>query len=436
MSDQTISKYNYFIGALKAKAHYAREWMIRAFSVSITPVKDAGNVEPWTLRHDEDAVRVYVPDGDSFSWKVLEGVKPLQIPYVYHEVIGPIKAGDVENLTTDLQDSTWGTLLFNSRVLVYATGSTIPFQQGPIDIGSVEKIFAKKMEDDPAELPGEPGKIYVYQWQRFGKAIADLAGYEFFVPSVSDHALQAPPGHRELRDELLKKYEGQLDDPVIQSRIQDELVAQYKDYLKGDPSEGFIYKKKSLNTALKRMFLIHGPEAGFDEGGRAKLVINSLNEGIDFDNYPAMVNSLRAGSYYRGALTALAGEDVDLTGRAFQNSRIDQEFCGTTETLDEVVDKNEHLFRYLDIKGERVLLTEENIGEYHGQNHGMYSPAYCKKSRGDVCSICIGQKLAAHENSLAAMVSNMPSTMMLIMMGSAHAKELKTTPLDVENFLR
>ncbi|MNW14915.1 hypothetical protein D3C71_2132740 [compost metagenome] len=67
---------------------------------------------------------------------------------------------------------------------------------------------------------------------------------------------------------------------------------------------------------------------------------------------------------------------------------------------------------------------------------GIYSSNYCKATRSDVCSVCIGDKLAAFPESMSSMVGDVPSTMMLVMMGSAHAKELKTTPIDIENFLR
>lgn len=430
-----MRKYDYFIGSLQAKAHYAREWMLRAMSVVVTPI--VGEPTQWTLRHGEKDVEVYVPNGQNgWEWQKLEGVKPYEIPFIYHEATGPILSGAIENLDRDLPDGTWGDLIFNSRVLCYATGTRIPYIEGPIDLSSVEQIFIEELKDNPPPGTDDPAVIYIKHWLRFGKAIGDLAGYELFVPSVTEKALQAPANNKELRDQLLKENEGQLDDPVVQSKIQNALVKNYVDNnLKGDPSEGFLYKKKSLNTALKRMFLIHGPEAGFEEGGRAKLITNSLDEGLDIKHYPDMVNSLRAGSYYRGALTALAGEDVDLMGRIFQNARIGTGFCGTTETYNTEVSAR-RLGRTFVINEQPVLITKENLDEYKGKSYGMFSPVYCKLSRGDCCAVCMGTKLAAYPDSVGSMVAEIPSTMMAVMMGSAHAKELKTTALDIQNFLR
>jgi hypothetical protein len=427
-----MNKYDYFIASMKAKVHYNRSWMLRAFSVVIDEVKTA-NIE-WALQHDKNSVKVYVPDGESgWKWEVLEGAKPFDIPYVYHDSCGPIKAGDVENLNTDLPDGTWGDLLFNSRVLVYACGDIITYKVGPVDLSSVQKEFIKRMVDDVKE--DQPGVLYVKHYLRFGKATSDLAGYEMFVPSVTEHALQASPNRDKILKEMLELYKDQLDDPVIQARIQDALVKDYSDNLKGDPSEGFLYKRKSLNTALKRMFQIHGPEAGFEEGGRATLVTNSLAEGLDVTKFTHMVNSLRAGSYFRGALTALAGEDVDLMGRIFQNSRVVKGFCGTTDQLDIQITPDLVGRTIVDGK-ESVELTEDNITGYLGKMYPMFSPMYCITTRTDCCEVCFGKKLSAYPDSIGSMVGEIPSTMMATMMGSAHAKELKTTSLTLETFLR
>lgn len=435
-----MKKFDYFTGALRDQAHYEREWVLRAMSVVVTPLPDTP--KPWSLRQTKTGVEVYVPDtgvvdiNTKYHWEQLEGVAAYEIPFVYHDWAGPLQPGDVENVITPIDNATWGDILFNSRVLVYACGSIVPFVLGPVNLGSLEERIVKDMIDNPK--PGQEwvdGQMYVKHYMRFGKAVGDLAGYELFVPSVTERALQPPPNRDELRAQLLEQYKGQLEDPVVQTKIQTALVDSYKEWIKDDPSEGFIYKNKSINTALKRMFLIHGPEAGFEEGGRATLVINSLQEGIDTSHYPTMVNSLRAGSYYRGALTALAGEDVDLMARVFQNALILPDFCGTKETYDVVVTKD-YLGRTFNVNGKMVKITEETLPEYKGKLLGMYSTDYCKSSRSDCCAVCIGDKLAAFPSSMGSMVGDVPSTMMLVMMGSAHAKELKTTPIDIENFLR
>jgi len=430
-----MNRHDYFIGSMKAKAHYNREWMLRAMTTVIGEI--TGAPKPWSLRHTDKAVEVYVPNGNNgFGWEVLEDTKPFQIPFIYHDDCGPLRAGDVENLKVDLPDNnTWGDLIFNSRVLVYSLGDRYPYQQGPIEIKKIAKVVCDKMINDVSEAEEDPAQIYVKHYKRLGRSIGDLCGYEIFIPSMTELSLQPPPDNKELRDKLFKEHEGQLDDPVIQAKIQDIMIKNYMEMIKGNPAEGFLLKAKSFKTAIKRMFLIHGPEGGFEEGGRATLIPNSLLEGLDVNYYPEMVNSLRAGSFFRGALTALAGEDVDLMNRVFQNAKIVPDFCGTEEQFIQPVTER-RIGRHFLIGEKIVQITEENIGEYKGRIYPMYSPAYCKTPNGDMCAICAGAKIAAFPDSLGSMIGDIPSVMMARMMASAHAKALQTTDLDVENFLR
>lgn len=429
-----MNRYDYFIASMKAKAHYDRDWMLRTLTVVITEPTD---VQPYTLRHTESEVQVWVPDvSQAYSWQTLEGAIPFEIPFVYHEVLKhPVKAGDVENLKYDLEGVTWGDMLFNSRVLVFACGDLIDWMPGPVQLSKLNNIFAERMKDDPPKGQEVPGELYTYHWKAIGKAIGDLAGYECVIPSLTEKSLQPPADIKEHRERLLKENEGHLSDPVVQAKIQNELVDSYvKNQLKGDPAEGLIHSKKSINTAIKRMFLIHGPENGFETGGGGEFITTALIEKTDPSKRPVMINSLRAGSYYRGALTALAGEDVDLMGRIFQNVLIQEEFCGTEHGLDQIVEKR-HLHRYILENGERVHLTTENIDSYIGKIVEMLSPNYCLKSQGDICAFCVGSKIAKYATSVGSMVAEVPSTMMGAMMGSAHAKELKVTPIDMSTFL-
>lgn len=430
-----MNRHDYFVGSMKAKAHYNREWMLRVMTTVVGEI--AGPPKPWSLRHTEKAVEVYVPNGNNgFGWEVLEDTKPFQIPFIYHDDCGPLRAGDVENLKVDLpENNTWGDLIFNSRVLVYALGDRYPYQQGQIEIKKIAKIVCDKMISDVPEAEEDPAQIYVKHYKRLGRAIGDLCGYEIYIPSMTELSLQPPPDNKELRDKLFKEHAGQLDDPVIQAKIQDIMIQNYMNMIKGNPAEGFLLKAKSFKTAIKRMFLIHGPEGGFEEGGRATLIPNSLLEGLDVNYYPEMVNSLRAGSFFRGALTALAGEDVDLMNRVFQNAKIVPEFCGTDEHFIQMVTER-RIGRNFVIDGKTVQITDENLPEHKGRIYPMYAPNYCKTPNGDMCAICAGAKLAKYPDSLGSMIGDIPSVMMARMMASAHAKALQTTDLDVENFLR
>lgn len=423
-------KKDYFLAALRAGRYTSREWILRCFSTVMDPSSDS----LWDLEQRNDGVFVKVPNDDNDKvgqWVKLEDVEPYQIPFIYHESSGPLNEGDILNVDRYIKESTWGVVLTNAVVLVYACGNKIPFMEGPFSPKDIEKIFLKEMRDNPKPDEQPDSKtLYVNDWLKVGRAVGFLDGFEIFIPSITEKSLQPYPELKTDKAKLLAQYtEEELRDPVIQSKIQDELVANHKAYLKGDVSEGFIFKDKTYNTAMKRMFLIHGPEAGFSQGGQATLVPNSLDDGIDPKYFPDMVNSLRAGSYFRGAMTALAGTDVDLMARIFQNSKVQEGSCGTKEVLKDVVVTERYLGRWMRINGNIKQLTEKNFDEHKGKRHDFFDPCYCKADENDICSVCIGGNLANYPTSLGSAVAEKQSVLMYVMMSAAHSKELKTKKL-------
>lgn len=425
-----MKRLDYFLASMKAKAHYRKSWILRTFSVVLDPVPVPVR---WDLEQRDDGVFVYVPTEGGDAWVKLDDVAPWTIPCIYSEAI-TLQAGDVENLSTTVE-TTFGDALYNSRVTVYAFGALYPYEVGPVNPQVISKWIAKKLTSDP--LPGEPwlpNTVYVRDYLKWGRAIVDLGGYEFFAPSITEKSMTSHPDRDKVRAAAIARHEGELDDPAVQSRIQDEMIALDKEHIKGDPSEGFMFKNKTFNTARKRMFGIHGPEAGFSEGGRATLVVNSLEEGLDITKLPEMVNSLRAGSYYRGALTALAGEDVKFLMRIFQNSSVSEKDCGSKLGLPTVV-TGEWVGHYF-LEGDALKhLTEENFAQYKDKVVLMRVPGYCQTSHSDYCATCMGDLVAENPDSLGSMATQVSSTFMGVMMASAHAKELKTAELDVANFL-
>lgn len=425
-----MNKRDMFLSAMRAGAPLRKRWVLALFSVTrhrpdVTP-------ELWDIRYGRESTDVLTEDG----WVAISDVEPM-VPVVRTMEPLQLKAGDVPNLSKDLDNTTYGDALFNWRVLVYAFGNKFEYRLGPIKIGSIEREIAERMVDDP--LPGEPedeSKLYVRDYLKYGLAISDLGGFaQLFVPTTTAKSLQTDPEARARRQELLEQNKDRLHDPAVIAQIQNELVAMDKAWLKGDPSEGFFLADKVWNTARKRMFLIHGPEAGFDEGSDGELVVNSLDEGWDIEKLPAMINSLRAGSYYRGKLTALGGESVKFFLRVFQNTYISEEDCGSTIGIEKVVDDSLIGSFYI-TKGGVELITNDNIAQLAGQTVTVRSPQYCRTGASDYCQKCMGAHNSENPLGLGSAASAVGSDFMSIMMGSAHAKELKTARLKVNTFLK
>lgn len=413
-------------------AHLRKNWVLQAFSV--TRFNRNAERELWEFRYRPDGTDVW----NGTDWVEIQDVEAMK-PVFYADEPLSLKAGEVPNLKKDV-DSTYGDVLFNWRVLVYAFGEHFDYEVGPINIGAIERKIAELMVDDP--LPGEPedeSLLYVSKYLKFGQACSDLAGFtQLWVPAATPKSLQTHPDSKKLRAELLEKYKDRLHDPAIIAEIQNALVELDKEWLKGDPSMGFFMNDKQFNTARKRMFMIHGPEAGFSEGGSAELIINSLDEGWDMEKMPAMINSLRAGSYFRGALTALGGESVKFFMRIFQNTRISQKDCGTTMGMLKSITKENYksLVGFYEVtpqgpKGLDVDYLQSKVG----QTLEVRSPLYCKTGLADFCEKCMGDTNAANPMSLGAEASQIGSAFMYVMMKAAHAKELKTARLRVDSFL-
>jgi hypothetical protein len=435
-------KRDLYFAALTAGAHYRKAWVLAAFSV--TRYNPQQGVKPYDIRYLKDRTEVYAMDPEgNWAWEpvqIEDGVNmQAYIPVFKAGEKIDIIAGEVPNLKVDVKDTTYGDILFNWRVLVYAFGPLFDYQVGPVSIKKIEAVLAERMQDDP--LPGEhwdESVIYVTNYLKFGQAMSDLAGFtQLWVPAATERSLQTDPRIRQRRTELLEEHKERLHDPAVVAQIQNELVQMDRDWIKGDPSEGFFLNDKVYNTARKRMFLIHGPEAGFNEGGNAELVVNSLDEGWDMSKLPVMINSLRAGSYYRGALTALGGESVKFFLQIFQNTYISEQDCGSTLGMVKFVDSDYSNFvdMYRITKDGTELMTKEIVDKHKGKWVVMRSPMFCRTGHSDYCETCMGAKNSENKLGLGAQAAAVGSLFMGIMMGSAHAKELKTAKLKVETFL-
>lgn len=432
-----MKRVDFYIEALKNKAYLYKDWVISAFAVTRSQVDEEHShtaYRLYTIRYGIYGTEVYVPTSEGDTWVTISDVPPM-VPLF--AAADPLKVTPemIPNCKEPV-DSTYGDLLFNWMVLVEPFDTRIEYQVGPVSISKIERIIAKKLVDDEIVSGRKPApdEIPVEMYMRFGRCMGALAGFvQVFVPTLSPKALTTDPAIRERRQQLLEENADRLHDPVVVSRIQNELIAMDKEWIKGDPSEGFLLSNKTYGTARKRMFLIHGPEAGFNEGGNAELVVNSLNEGWDTDKIVAMFNSTRAGSFYRGALTALGGEAVKFFMRVFQNVGISEDDCGSRLGVLRTIEKGqgEYYAGLWEITPNGVAeIDEARAKSLEGKQVLTRSPLFCKTGSTDFCAKCVGQALAAIPHAISSENTSVASKFMDIMMASAHAKELKTAKLD------
>ena len=246
--------------------------------------------------------------------------------------------------------------------------------------------------------------------------------------------MSVDPAVLKRRDELLLEYGNQLHDPAIVARIETELTQMDREWFKGDPGEGFLLSAKSVDVSRKRAFVMVGVETGFsDTRDGVEPIKKSLNEGWDLNQMPAMVNNARSGSYNRGHETALGGESVKYFYRVFQNTRVVEDDCQTTEGLLWTITED----NYTTFAGlwttEGVVLDNATTKALIGKTIKIRSPMLCRTASPSFCAKCVGNLLAANPTGLHIAASDVGSIFMSTFMGAMHGKALRTAKFDYRN---
>lgn len=321
-----------------------------------------------------------------------------------------------------------GNLFVNYYCLVSAFKNKVDYINEMFSISKVENMIKDRIEDNVDPNNPDPQVISVAESKRFSSACASISGFaNIATPSASRYTMLPPPGIKEYREQLLKKYEGKLNDPAIVAEIDKALVKYDREFQAKDPEGGFLYKDKAFNVSRKKLFLMHGYEQS-DMSPNPDFIPRSLSEGWDIEKMPSMINSLRDGSFNRGAKTALGGEAVKFIFRIFATTRIAEEDCGTKIGMPRIVTKQDINKVLILSPTKEVILTEENIDQYAGQHHIVRSPGFCKTDNANFCLKCLGMNYRGSENALAALASEVGSDMLNIFMSKMHGSQLATTP--------
>lgn len=434
------TKLDFFIEAMKAECFRRRAWVFSIFSMTRED-KAEGEIYPYKIQRIDGKYAYHDPN-NNLELVIIEDSDG-SIPLINHKEKIQVSPSAAINLSQDegaLFNTTYGNLFFNYVALIYPFKNKIPFQFGRVSVDTIESIIAGRLESNPTDASADNADaIYVSEYLKFGEAVMYLSGFtQLWVPAGSAKTMTCHPDTAKVKAALLEKYKGQLHDLAIVAKIEAELVKFDKEqWLKGDPgAEGFLIKKKSTDVVRKKMFLMYGAEAGFDESIGANLITNSLQEGWDIEKFPDMLNVSRVGSFNRGAQTQLGGEAVKWLLRASSNMGIAADDCGTTIGIPMTITNNNMrmlLQRYIVTDAEPLLLTDENIKSFIGKTVIMRSPMFCKLDKTDYCAKCCGSKLSTHKTGLSMAVSDYGSAFLDMFMAAMHAKALQTAKMDVNN---
>jgi len=236
---------------------------------------------------------------------------------------------------------------------------------------------------------------------------------------------------------LLKKYEGQLNDPVKVVELESELSKIDNEYLADDPAAKNIFNKKS-KTARKKLFLMFGETADFINTNEGKVVLNSLAEGISTskEDFPKYMNDLRSGSFDRGASTALAGYSYKILQRSLSGIKILNTPCNTTKGIKRLITNSNYkkiINRYVKEKGWKLVSDIEIAKGYIGQEVEIRSVMYCKAPDNTICYACMSENYKNTPTATTTLAANISSVLLNTFLKKMHSSGLDTGKIDMKD---
>lgn len=387
-------------------------------------------VEPYDIRYLPEAIEAYV-DGD---WVAIEDANPSEALIKPNDII-ELPPGTI-NLKDIPTTSTYGFLLFNFMVIEFSFGDKIPYVSTN-DYKSILNKLTDNLVDEDKEVAG---KFIPSELRRFTQSMLELTGLVPYIAATGSAAtLTTHPEMVKTREALFERYKDQLDDPAIITMIQNELVELDKAWIESNGDSEFYKSNKSFTVKRKKMFVMHGIEASFAEGNEFELIKTSLAEGWNPKDLVSINNSIREGSYDRGAGTAKGGEFVNTLQRIFQNVKVIEGDCGTKLTTNYKVSEFDYK-SYIGmnyVSGTKLIeFTEELAKSNMGKVLKFRRPILCQSELTDFCESCVGPKLSASPYAIGQLISDMGSILMSTFMASMHGTELSVSEYDFNIAIR
>lgn len=438
-----MKRLEFFKKALNAKAFAVRKWLIAAFSVI--------NEGPKSYEQDPYPYRiVQLPTGNYF----IDPENNRELTLIEDAVIGqPIFRflEDIEatpQMCINLKEPVMtkiGNVLFNQVCIVSCFGDRVPFQLGKVDIEKIENFIAPILQDAPligneidTTTPRDPKFIYTDENNNFGDAINYYAGIsQLCVYSFTEKNIVAPPGFEQFNEQLLKKYEGKLNDPVELTNYEKETMDYAKAYLKDDPSFGVFMGGKVLDISYRKRMLGLGAGEGFVESLEVTPIHNSLKKGWSLDpkEYTAMMNDLRVGSYSRGIETVNGGVAAKNFLRATGNTLVVKEDCGSVVGLPWMYlesQAKELVGRSVRQSNDWVVIeSEKQALSYTNKQVFVRSPGTCLSVGDTYCQYCVGMNIADNPEGVSMAFAEISNIILTASLKAMHGKVLSTQRYDI-----
>lgn len=393
------------------------------------------------LKSDTDFIRItdlgtYAKiDGEEV---LLDWVKKGESILDIYDII-ELKSGVMKCLDHDVK-TTIGAFMHNYLLVEYPFGGKIKYINTPFTVSDIEnENIAPNIENE------DSGDMFISvdELTKFVDATAILQNLaSIFVVSSTRKTITPPPGNKAYRNKLIKemkesKGEDALTNYANVAEIDKKLEENDVEYLKDDPTFGVMTSGKILKTARKKVYRMSGAEKGFKAAtDKAVTIQESLAEGVPLtpENFAESVNSIRFGSFSRGAETVKGGVTGNIVLRVGASIVVDGTDCGVPFGSQLLVTNDNYKGlnqRYLIIKGELVFIKNlDNAKKYIGEIVNMRDPMYCRAE--GVCKICGGKGLEINPQAVAAILTDISSIILNTSMKMMHSAVVKTVELDLD----
>lgn len=431
MADK-ITKSQYLDFCFRAKHYLDRNWILGL--ITITNFSDRSL--QWVVQREPTYVYFLNESNEQVIISDASNSEPLFNIYDKIEVLyGIISNVEVPTITTV------GNLLYNACSVDYAFGKKLGYlnSQKECNIKSIEKTIAQRLVSGLApEDNKDPSKLYIDEYLRFVEGADYLQGFNMvWTQCVTEAILKVPTGNAELKAKLVAEAGSTIGKPAVLAKIYEQLDANDKEFLKGDPSNKFTNGK--IKVARRKMFQMQGGEGGLKGGDNYDIATNSLLEGLEKSKFAVYNDVLRAGSLFRGLETQLGGVKTKELIRATSNIKVVSGDCGTKLGRLVLVDETNYERQlaglyFTDATGKLTLVKDKKqAGTYLGKIINRRSPQYCHAKDENFCEYCVGTRLSLHPTGVSMAVTEIGGTLLGIFMSMMHAKELKVHRVSLDS---
>lgn len=430
-----------FIYGLREKCYVHKEWLLSMLT-AVAGGLPTSNVNGYNWDPATDYVyRIYMnQDKDLFyvspdkTLVLIDGHQKGE-PIVDYGLVFTLPAGTLMNQPDAIETSV-GNAVANAAVLCYPFGSIFPY---------VNRRFGEWVDDMVAERvdvknakPQDPTKVYSQHMLRYSETLTMFFGMtQICVPSVTEMSVLPNLEILKIRDKMIAESPMPMTDQR-NVEIKRELERLDRESLKDDPSSGYYIKSKHWGINRMQTLLFYGTEAGFGAvGDKPGLITTSIDEGLDYDNLPVLMDAQRATSFSRGALTALGGAKFKYLTRIFQNTKIEMEDCGAVVGerwwVHPLTIKQLNKRYAIDPSTKRTfMLTSEWLKQHMGEVIVVRGPKYCKVEHPSFCMHCLDEYKSIRPTAVFLEPAMPASVMQNDAMKAMHGRASRSLPIDLK----